>query len=130
MGERQRGRDPNRNQRREQEVPLPDYRHAVRFPNETTSHTAYEQTRQIIYEEPCDVSLYRTALLPAMTWHVLVLGNIPEERVQTRIYTALAGGEAVELPKAIWQAFNQRRLEQSGKAPWVEHRHGGGRKLR
>ena len=119
MPERPRGRDP---------VPLPDYRHAVRFPDEPTSNTAYEQTRDVMKEEACDISLYRTVLLPSQDWHLLVLGSIPEEPVQERIYKALEGGEAVELPKEVWQAFNQRRLEQTGKGTWTERRYG--RRLR
>src|SRR5215212_7316691 len=103
--------------------PLPEYRHAVRFPNEPTSNTAYEQARDIIKVEPCDLSLYRTVLLPSQSWHVLVLGQIPEEPVQERIYGAFTGGEAVELPEEVWRAFNQRRLESAGKAPWTEKRY-------
>jgi|SRR5690349_10051287 len=129
MGERQRGRDPNCRGHREQEAPLPEYRHAVKFPNEPTSNTGYEATRHILYTEDCDLSLYRTVLLPSQSWHVLVLGRIPTEEVQEHIYQALERGEAVELPEEVWRAFNQRRLEQSGKGPWVERR-SGGRRLR
>jgi hypothetical protein len=121
MPERHRGRDPNRHERRSL---LPEYRHAVRFPDEPSSNTAYEQTRDIIRDEPCDLSLYRTALLPALTWYVIILGQIPEEDLQERIYEALEGGEAVSLPEEVWRQFNQRRLEQSGKGPWVEKRYG------
>jgi hypothetical protein len=118
MPERQRGRDPNRRP----DIGLPDYRRAARFPDDPTSNTAYEQTRDIIREEPCDLSLYRTALLPDVIWHVLVLGSTPAEVVRERIDQALLRGEAVELPEDVWRTFNQRRLEQSGKGPWVERR--------
>lgn len=124
MPERQRGRDPNRR------ASLPEYRQAVRFPDEPTSNTAYEQTRRIIFDEECDLSLYRTALLPDVIWHVLLLGKTPEEGIQARISSAMAAGEAVELPEEVWRIFHLRRLEQSGKGPWTEHRHLGGRKLR
>lgn len=124
MSERQRGRDPNRR------ASPAEYRQAIRFPDESASNTAYEQTRQIIFEEDCDLSLYRAALLPDIVWHILVLGQTPKEQVRERINTSLAGGEAVELPEEVWQAFNQRRLEQSSKGTWVERRHLGGRKLR
>ena len=103
---------------------LPPYRHAVRFSDERSSNTGYEKTRDIIREEPCDLSLYRTALLPAVAWYVLILGSIPEEALQERIYEALEGGEAVALSEEVWTMFNQRRLEQSGKGPWVERRMG------
>src|SRR5690349_20979302 len=103
-------------------VPLPDYRHAVRYPDESTSNTAYEKTRDLIRAEPCDLSLYRTALLPAITCYGLMLGQVRMEDLQERIYEALEGGEAVELPEEIWRRFSQRRLEQARKGPWVERR--------
>jgi hypothetical protein len=86
------------------------------------SNHAYEQAREVIHVEPCDLSLYRTILLPDQLWHVLVLGGILQETVRERISTALKGGEAVELPEEVWRAFNQRRLEQAGRGPWVERR--------
>jgi hypothetical protein len=119
-----RGRDPN------PQIPLLEYRYAVRFPDEPTSNKAYEATRRVLYEEPCDLSVYRTALLPNITWHILVLGRVPEDRVKERIYASLDGGEAVELPEEVWRAFNQRRLDSAGIQPWTERRHFGGRRLR
>src|SRR5215211_2338285 len=119
MPEGTRGRDPNR---RQQAAPLPEYRRAARFPDEPTSNHAYEQAREVIRVEPCDLSLYRTILLPDQLWHVIVLGGMPQEVVRERITTALERGEAVELPEDVWRAFNQRRLEQSGQGPWVERR--------
>lgn len=121
MSERHRGRDPDRP--KEQREQLPEYRKAARFPDEPTSNTSYETTRDIIHTEQCDLSLYRTALLPAMDWYVLVLGQQPLEPLRERIDQALASGEAVELPEDVWAAFNARRLEQSGKGPWVERRY-------
>jgi hypothetical protein len=121
MPERTRGRDPNRHQEKQEQ--LPDYRKAARFPDEPTSNTAYEQTRDIIYEAPYDLSLYRTVLMPDVAWHVLVLGQTPDETVRGRIDQVLLSGEAVELPEEVWRAFNLRRLEQSGTGPSVEKRH-------
>ncbi|MBK9944501.1 MAG: hypothetical protein IPP13_23135 [Kouleothrix sp.] len=86
--------------------------------------------RQVIFDEGCDLSLYRAALLPDVIWHVLVLGHPPEEQIRERINTSLAAGEAVELPEEVWQVFRLRRLEQISREPWTEHRHLGGRKLR
>lgn len=77
MPERQQGRDPNR-RGAHQEIPLPEYRHATRFPDAPTSNTADEATRQVVYEEPCGLSLYRTALLPDSTWPILVLAQPPK----------------------------------------------------
>lgn len=121
MSERPRGRDPNR--RKEKREQLPEYRKAALFPDEPTSNTAYETTRDIILTEPCDLSLYRTALLPTMDWYVLVLGQQPPEPLKERIDQALGNGEAVELPEDVWKAFNQRRLEQSGTGRWLERRY-------
>jgi hypothetical protein len=122
MPERPRGRDPNRRYEK-REVPFLEYRQAVRFPDEPTSNIAYETTRDIIHTEPCDLSLYRTALMPAMDWYVLVLGQQPPEPLRERIDQAMSTGVAVELPEDVWRAFNARRLEQSGNGPWVERRY-------
>ena len=121
MPERPRGRDPYR--RKEKQAQLPEYRKAALFPDEPTSNTAYETTRDIIHTEPCDLSLYRTALMPDMDWYVLVLGQQPPEPLRERIDQALSAGVALELPEDVWRAFNARRLEQSGKGPWVERRY-------
>src|SRR5215213_2678700 len=124
MPERQRGRNPNKPSRTEQDKQshLLEYHRAARFPDEPTSNSAYEATRQALYETPCDLSTYRTILLPTQDWYVLVLGGMPEPPLRTRIEAALLKGEATELPKEVWRAFNQRRLEQSAKGPWVERR--------
>src|SRR5215211_797203 len=124
MPEGQRGRDPNKTSRTEQDKQpqLPEYHRAARFSNEPTSNTAYEATRQALYETPCELSTCRTVLLPDYLWHVLVLGSTPNETLRERIDRALVRGEAVELPEEVWAAFNQRRLEQSAKGPWVERR--------
>src|SRR6266496_2323392 len=124
MPEGQRGRDPNKPSRTEQDKQphLPEYHRAARFPDERASNSAYEATRQALYETPCELSTYRTVLLPDYLWHVLVLGNTPNETLRDRIDRALLGGEAVELPEEVWSAFHLRRLEQSAKGPWVERR--------
>ncbi|SRR6266540_6472968 len=124
MPEGQRGSDPNKPLRTEQDKQphLPEYHRAARFPDEPTSNRAYEQTRQALYETPCELSTYRTLLLPDRSWHVLVLGQRPDDTLLQRIDRALLRGEAVELPEEVWAAFNQRRIEQSAKGPWVERR--------
>jgi hypothetical protein len=102
---------------------MPQYYHARRFPNEPTSNTAYEGVRDLLYETPCDLSTFRTILLPERLWHVLVLGGAPDEQLRRRIEASMARGELVELPDEIWVAFDLRRLEQLGKGkPWVERR--------
>ncbi len=121
MAERPPGKDPDR--RKEKQAQLPEYCIAARFPDEPTSNTAYETARDLIHTEPCEISLYRTALMPAMDWYILVLGQQPPEPLRERIDYALASGEAVELPEDVWAAFNARRLEQSGEGPWVERRY-------
>src|SRR5215216_5347786 len=113
MPEGQRGRDPNKPSRTEQDKQphLPEYHRAARFPNEPTSNSAYEATRAALYETPCELSTYRTILLPDQLWHVLVLGERPDDTLLQRIDRALLRGEAVELPEEIWRAFNLRRFE-------------------
>jgi hypothetical protein len=96
MPERQRGRDPDRQPRKEQRNLLPEYYRAAKFPDEPTSNSAYEETRQALYETPCELSTYRTILLPTFEWHVLVLGGMPDEALRERIDRALLQGEAVE----------------------------------
>jgi hypothetical protein len=128
MPERQRGRDPDRHSNktpdnREQQGGMPQYYEARQFPNEPTSNRAYEGVRQVLYETSCELSTYRTVLLPDMLWHVLVLGGTPNEALRRRIDQSLVYGVAVELPENIWIGFNQRRLEQMVKGrPWVERR--------
>jgi hypothetical protein len=101
------------------------YYHARRFPDEPTSNTAYERVRDVLKEIPCDLSTYRTLLLPDQSWHILVLGGAPDEDLRRRIDQSLAGGEAVELPEDIWMTFNLRRLEQMAQGKlWVERRAG------
>lgn len=121
MPEKPRG--PSSAKRSGNQERLPDYRKASRFPDEPASNIAYEAARDIIYEAPYDLSLYRTALLPTQDWYVLILGQTPNAEVRGRIDQALKTGEAVELPEDVWRLFNQRRLEQSGQGPWVERRY-------
>src|SRR5689334_21494180 len=102
MPERPRGRDPNKHQgHREKTTPLPEYHQSARYPDEPTSNTAYEATRPALYATPCDLSTYRTILLPDYLWHVIVLGQTPDDTLGERIDRALLGGEAVELPNGV-----------------------------
>src|SRR5258706_14631517 len=112
MPEGQRGRDPNKSSRTEhrEQPQLPEHYRAARFPDEPTSNSAYEATRQALYETPCELSTYRTILLPDYLWHVLVLGSTPNETLRERIDRALGDGVAVELPEDVWAAFNLRRI--------------------
>lgn len=123
MPERQRGRDCGRPpENREQQTAMPEYYRAARFPSDRTSNRAYEGVRQALHETPCELSTYRTILLPEEQWHVLVLGRTPDAALQRSIDDGLYGGEAVVLPEEIWVAFNQRWLEQTKKGTWVERR--------
>src|SRR5258708_11787849 len=101
MPEGQRGRDPNKPSRTEhsEQPQLPEYHRAARFPDEPTSNQAYEATRQVLYETPCELSTYRTILLPDQSWHVLVLGRRTDTPLLQRIDRALLHREAGELPE-------------------------------
>jgi len=102
---------------------MPEYYKAAQFADDATSSAVYGEVRQAIYETPCDMSTYRTMLLPSQEWFVLALGSTPPESLRERIEKSLAQGIAVELPEDIWKAFNQRRLQQTARGGWVETKH-------
>src|SRR6266545_3456250 len=102
MPERQRGRDPNRFTRKEQEH-APSFHQAARYPDEQSSETPY------------DLSIYRLRLGHNLVWHVAVLGSPPPEDLQRRIEEILSTGEPVTLPDDILTHLVQRRAEQSGR---------------
>ena len=122
MPERQRGRDPNRFTRKEQEH-APSFHQAARYPDEQSSETPYDQAQQTIYETPCDLSIYRLRLGHNLVWHVAVLGSPPPEDLQRRIEEILSTGEPVTLPDDILTHLVQRRAEQSGRGDWAEAHH-------
>lgn len=121
MPERQRGRDPHKKQFVTAEPAI--YHIAAKYPNAEHSEDAYDNARNLIAEEPCDLSAFRFALLPESTWHVAVLGAPPAAHLLRRVEaTLLATGEHVILPDDALQPLLLRRLEQMQKGPWVEHR--------
>jgi hypothetical protein len=80
---------------------MPQYYQARQFPNEPTSNTAYEGVRQALYETLCDLSTYRTILLPDQSWHVLVLGGAPDEALRRRIDQSLAKGSRTGIQRGL-----------------------------
>lgn len=121
MPERQRGRDPDRLQQKEQA--RNSYHRAARYPHEDASEAPYDTLRQLIFDEPCNLSAYRLRVGEALEWHVAVLGEHPLDELQRRIEDVLATGEPVTLPQEILNVLIQRRRTHSGKGKWVEHHH-------
>ena len=122
MPERQRGRDPNRGTQFVAGEPAL-YHIAAHYPNAETSEDAYDSARNLIANEPCDLSAFRFAIFPEHTWHVAVLGTPPQPELLRRVETTLlATGERVVLPDEALQPLVLRRLEQMQKGSWVERR--------
>src|SRR6266545_2601851 len=99
MPERPRGRDPNRQPRKEQ--PPKPFHKAARYPNEQSSEAPYDQSQQAIYETPCDLSAYRLRLGRDLVWHVAVLGTTPPPELVRRIDDILSSGDPVTLPDDV-----------------------------
>lgn len=124
MPERQRGRDPNKKKDTEFVTNDPSLYHlAVHYSNEHSSEDAYDKARQLIHDEPCDLSTYRFMLQPQMLWYVAVLGAPPPPELLRCIeITLLTHGERRVLPDEILHSLRLRRLEQAQRGEWVEYR--------
>jgi hypothetical protein len=127
MAERQRGRDPN--QKRGSEHAESDHARYVRaacYPNEHMSEAPYDALRELIYQQPCNMSVYRQLLLQAdrydATWLVIAAGIAPPAELQTAIEHVLATGEAFTLDETVVQALFERRERANEQGQWVERR--------
>jgi hypothetical protein len=123
MPERQRGRKPP--ERKEDTL----YSKAVRYPDEQSSESPYDNVQELIRVEPCNLSVYRIRLGDHLEYHVAVLGEPPAQELQRRIDDFLKDGEAVTLPSEAVDALLARRAQQQKDGPWVEHRHFPRRRL-
>ena len=121
MPERQRGRDPGKSPERKEENN--SYHRAAKYPSEESSEVPYDTMQQLIYEEPCSLSVYRLRLGEELAYHVAVLGEPPEERLQRRIENTLKDGTPVTLPQEVLAALIARRREQQQHGEWVERHH-------
>lgn len=121
MPERQRGRNPNKQPKREQEPN--SYHRAAKYPGEVESEAPYDAAQELIRVEPCDLSAYRIRLGEQLEYHVAVLGEPPAEALQRRIEDILKDGEPVTLPAEVLAALIERRTEQQRLGGWVERHH-------
>jgi hypothetical protein len=95
------------------------YYQAARFPNKKHAGNAYTHAQEVLRREvDCDLSTYR--FVTQTGWHVLVIGEKPEERIYLELEAILTNGTLVTLPIDVLLPFLLRRQEQIQIAPWVE----------
>lgn len=121
MPEKKRGRDPGKPPERREEDN--SYHRAARYPGEEASEQPYDAMQEMIRVEPCNLSVYRLRLGEDLEYHVAVLGEPPEERLQRRIEDTLKDGMPVTLPQEVLNALIARRHEQQHNGDWVERHH-------
>jgi hypothetical protein len=96
------------------------YYQASRYPNKQAAGKAYTQAQEVLRREvDCDLSTYR--FLTQSGWHVLVIGEKPDDRIHLELEALLTTGTLVTLPFDMLLPFLLRRQEQIQIAPWVEH---------
>ena len=121
MPEKRRGRDPGKPPERKEDDN--SYHRAARYPGEEVSEQPYDTMQQLIYEKPCNLSVYRLRLGPQLDYHVAVLGETPPPELQRSIEELLSAGERVTLPQEVLSYLNERRREQQKEGDWVEKHH-------
>jgi hypothetical protein len=94
------------------------YVQAARFSAERPAGRAYARARETIYQEDCDLSVYRFTLCEV--FHVAILGRTPPERLDQTLRLILASGEPTSLPDDILKQLSQRRAQATRLGPWVE----------
>lgn len=107
----------------EEQEPLMEvpYYQAARFAGKMQAGDSYRKAQDVIHREvDCDLSAYRFILRDA-GWHVLVIGDRPEDRIHVELEAILTAGCLVTLPQEVLFPFLLRRYEQIQIAPWVEH---------
>jgi hypothetical protein len=105
------------------------YQRAARFAGEAPAGEAYFAAQRVLYEtpRPTDLSVYRFQL--DRLWHVAALGLLPPRPVLHAIEAILDTGQPADLPPAVWRAFQERRVQATRQAPWVERHHRPGERL-
>ncbi len=106
---------------------VPRYTLVAEFPDEVTARRAYARVQALLYHADCDLSAYRV-LLDGVP-HVVVLGEVPAERLGEHLRLALIAGSPAELPPPIIAALAARRAQQRRKGSWVEEHHRPGKRL-
>jgi hypothetical protein len=97
---------------------LPYYQ-AARFPNKKEAGTVYDAVQALIYADiDCDLSAYRFKL--NTTWHVVVIGEKPSDKLHVDIEAQLTNGTLVTLDSNVLYELLARRVEAIQLGPWVE----------
>jgi hypothetical protein len=95
------------------------YFKVARFSSERPAGKAYNLAQELIYRDTrCDLSVYRLQL--EAIWHVAVLGEQPQRKLQRRLEAILSTGEPTTLPEEILRELERRRAQATKLGPWVE----------
>jgi hypothetical protein len=97
---------------------LPYYQ-AARFKNKTTAGVVYDAVQKLIYLDiDCDLSAYR--LKHKKSWHVVVIGEKPSDKLHVDIEAQLTNGTLVTLDADVLFELMDRRQYAIQFGPWVE----------
>ena len=97
--------------------PIPYYQ-AARFANKAKAGQVYTPLQAIIYQERCDLSAYRLKITEG--WHVVVVGEKPNDQLHLRIEALLTQGTLVTLRPDVLDYLQSRRAQATQIGPWVE----------
>ncbi len=112
--------------KKEQEA-IPYYL-ASRFGGERVAGQVYFQAQDLIFNTPdCEVSVYRFQL--DRIYHVAVLGDKPEEQLETKLKDILSKGEFTPLPSMVLKTLVTRRQQHTRHSPWIEKHYRPGKPM-
>ena len=94
------------------------YYQAARFDTKAKAGGVYTPLQQIVFDEDCDLSVYRLKITEG--WHVVVLGERPNDALSQRIEALLTQGTLVTLRPDVLGYLQSRRAQATQIAPWVE----------
>ena len=94
------------------------YYQAARFMNKAKAGQVYTPLQQMVFKEACDLSVYRLKITEG--WHVVVLGERPNNQLRQRIEALLTNGTLVTLRPDVLAYLQSRRAQATQIAPWVE----------
>lgn len=97
---------------------LPYYQ-AARFKAKLEAGVVYNAVQELIHKDiDCDLSAYR--FKRETTWHVVVIGEKPSDKLHVEIEAQLTNGTLVTLDTEVLAYLMDRRGEASLLGPWVE----------
>ena len=103
------------------------YCRAAIFANERLAGKAYLQIQDLIFGTQCDISAYRFKINDV--FHVAVVGDTPDEELDSQLQKALTHGETVCLEEPMLDFLQRRRATQQERGPWVEAHYRPGRRF-